>query len=361
MGGLPAGERLSVSEVGNQATTFPYLTGYRFRLVESDSRFGLSFPAANGSPSYYLAQGGGQVYTFLSEHFGPPLGTVLTTAGQPAFGLFRAPPDAVEGIERELTPVQATVGDAIQIRGYSAPDLTAGKPSPAIVEWRVADAHAALPPEVQQFAHLVDRVSVTWSTNNDERAYPRSHWAPGDVVLTWFDLAPKVTAPTGGYWIETGFYGYITNQPVPVTTVSGPPSASLRVGPLRLSGATPEAPSGAPLATFGNGEIALLAANHNGADVELTWQALRQPATGYTVFVHLLDASGRVVAQHDGVPFDGSFPTTLWRSGDIVTDVHRLDGSPSSGVRLEVGLYTKPDLHRLPASTGGDAYAMPIS
>ncbi|HLG70868.1 MAG TPA: glycosyltransferase family 39 protein, partial [Chloroflexota bacterium] len=39
---VPPGDRLSVSEVGNQATTFPYLTGYRYRLVESDSRYGVA-------------------------------------------------------------------------------------------------------------------------------------------------------------------------------------------------------------------------------------------------------------------------------------------------------------------------------
>lgn len=357
--GLPAGERLSVSQVGNQATTFPYLTSYRFRLVESDSRFGLSFPAPNGSPSYYLAQGGGHVYAFLNDHFGPPLGVVTTSSGQPAFGLFRAPPDAVATFEREMTPVQASIVNAITIRGYSAPDLAAGRPSPAIVEWQVTDPRAQLPPEVQQFAHLVDRSGGTWSTNGDERAYPRSHWTAGDVVLTWFDLAPKASAPTGGYWLETGFYGYITNQPVPVSTGSGPPSASLRVGPLRLSGASPAASSAVPLAVFGNGEIALLAAKRNRADVELTWQALRQPAGDYTVFVHLLDSSGRLVAQHDGIPSEASFPTTLWRAGDTVTDLHHLDGTPSSGVGLEVGLYTTPDLQRLPVFTGGDAYRTP--
>src|SRR6185437_5344396 len=101
LAGLPNGQPLSVSQVGNQATTFPYLTAYRFRLVESDSRLGMRFPAPNGAPSYYLAQGGGHVYDFLNSHFGPALGAVNTASGEPAFGLFRAPPDAVAQVERE--------------------------------------------------------------------------------------------------------------------------------------------------------------------------------------------------------------------------------------------------------------------
>jgi hypothetical protein len=199
---------------------------------------------------------------------------------------------------------------------------------------------------------------MTWSTEEDERAYPRRHWAAGDLVLTWFDLAPKPAAPTGGYWLETGFYGYITNQPLPVSAGDDPPSASLRLGPLRLNGARPPSLPGPPLATFGDGQIALLAAKRTGQDVQLTWQALRQPTASYTVFVHALDGSGRVAAQHDGIPADGSFPTTLWRPGDVVTDVHHLDGTPAVGGRLEIGLYTTPDLGRLPAA-GGDAYLMP--
>jgi 4-amino-4-deoxy-L-arabinose transferase-like glycosyltransferase len=356
---LPAGARLSVSEIGNQAATFPYLTAQRFQIAASDSRFGVSFKAPDGSPSHYLIQGGGHVYSFFSQDFGPPLGVVATSSGRPAFGLFQAPPDAVARVDSELTPVDANVAEVVRIVGYSAPNLAAGQPSTLLLGWQVTDPTAQIPSEVQQFAHLVDRDGRGWSTNEDERAYPRAHWQMGDVVLTWFDLGPKPGTPTGGYWIETGFYGYVTNQPLLVSAGSGSPSASLRVGPLRLSGPPTAAPAMAPMAVFGDGEIALLAASRKGNDVTLTWQALGQPRGDYTVFVHLLDANGRLIAQHDGLPVASSFPTRLWRAGDVISDIHHLDGEDTGGARLEIGLYTSPDSRRIETAAGGDHVETP--
>ncbi len=56
--------------------------------------------------------------------------------------------------------------------------------------------------------------------------------------------------------------------------------------------------------------------------VTLYWFALRDSATDYKAFVHLLDGAGQVIAQHDGDPVGGHTPTTRWRSGEIVRDVH---------------------------------------
>jgi len=54
--------------------------------------------------------------------------------------------------------------------------------------------------------------------------------------------------------------------------------------------------------------------------VELVWSAIQTPATDYTVFVHLLDASGRVVTQSDLPPGSGFAPTTTWLPAAPVAD-----------------------------------------
>ncbi len=48
----------------------------------------------------------------------------------------------------------------------------------------------------------------------------------------------------------------------------------------------------------------------------LLWEALGTPATDYTAFVHVLDATGRQVAGFDRAPAGERFPTALWRAGD---------------------------------------------
>ena len=82
--------------------------------------------------------------------------------------------------------------------------------------------------------------------------------------------------------------------------------------------------------------------------VELRWEALTPPARNYVVFVHLRD-EGKIIAQHDGEPATGHYPTSLWRSGDIVVDTHALNVSKSrEGTgQIVVGMYAWPELERL--------------
>jgi hypothetical protein len=68
------------------------------------------------------------------------------------------------------------------------------------------------------------------------------------------------------------------------------------------------------------------------------------------VFVHLLDADGRLVAQHDGPPMEGRYPATAWLPGDVVPDVHRITlgpDTPAGTYQLQVGMYGWPSLERL--------------
>jgi hypothetical protein len=89
-------------------------------------------------------------------------------------------------------------------------------------------------------------------------------------------------------------------------------------------------------------------------DVVLYWKATNPHPldTDYKVFVHVLDESGRVIAQHDGEPMDGRMPTHTWREGDQVIDMHRvvwLEPSYAGKATIEVGLYDFQTQERVPA------------
>ncbi len=123
---------------------------------------------------------------------------------------------------------------------------------------------------------------------------------------------------------------------------------------------TPPRPQAPRRANFDN-RIFLLGADlepdpvAQGGTLHLTlyWQALTEMDTPYTVFVHLLDAEGRVVTGHDGEPVDGTRPTTGWVPGEYIADAHTLlipaDLPPGDYV-IEVGLYDAgaPHMPRLP-------------
>ena len=84
--------------------------------------------------------------------------------------------------------------------------------------------------------------------------------------------------------------------------------------------------------------------------------------TSYSVFLHLLDQDGQIVAPRDAVPRDGQLPTSLWLPGEVVADSYVLQpGQPLApgAYRLIAGLYDPGNGQRLPVSdasgeSGGD-------
>ena len=88
--------------------------------------------------------------------------------------------------------------------------------------------------------------------------------------------------------------------------------------------------------------------------VTLYWRALGDLGRDYTVFVHLLDAGGQIVAQSDAWPLGGRYPTSEWRAENAFGDRHTLvvpgTASPGSLLRLAAGIYSAETLERLPAA-----------
>jgi hypothetical protein len=86
-------------------------------------------------------------------------------------------------------------------------------------------------------------------------------------------------------------------------------------------------------------------------EARLYWKALQPLEEDYIVFVHLLDASGKLIASHDGPPRDRESPTSTWLPGDVVPDIHHValkPDTPAGTYQLWVGAYTWPDIERLP-------------
>jgi hypothetical protein len=79
----------------------------------------------------------------------------------------------------------------------------------------------------------------------------------------------------------------------------------------------------------------------------LHWQSLASDLEDYTVFVHVLDASGQTVAQSDSQPRSNSYPTSLWVSGEYVSDSHTFTLAPGT-YTLRLGLYLPETGARLP-------------
>lgn len=77
-------------------------------------------------------------------------------------------------------------------------------------------------------------------------------------------------------------------------------------------------------------------------DAALVWHDLRPLGGKYSVFVHVDDAGGKLIAQHDGPPAGDARPTDSWIPGELIEDLHgvTLPATIAPGdYRVNVGMY----------------------
>jgi hypothetical protein len=109
----------------------------------------------------------------------------------------------------------------------------------------------------------------------------------------------------------------------------------------------------------------------DGGSVEVTfdWRALNRMTRQYTVFIHVVDASGTTIGQADSWPIDKIYPTDLWQPGRVITDTHAVSlrqRVPEAGLHVEAGLYDLKTSARLPITSrglggGADYVELPVS
>jgi hypothetical protein len=96
-----------------------------------------------------------------------------------------------------------------------------------------------------------------------------------------------------------------------------------------------------------------IVASGKPVEINLEWLSQRPASDDYTIFIHVRDATNKTIAQADGRPGAGSYPTNAWRPGDIVWDRHVMTLPPSAPpgkYTVVVGMYRLATLKRLEAT-----------
>lgn len=91
-------------------------------------------------------------------------------------------------------------------------------------------------------------------------------------------------------------------------------------------------------------------------EAELHWTALNKPARYYTVFIHVWNAQGEVLAQDDAMPAENYIATIFWEPGDQILDRHTVplaDELPPDHYWAAVGVYDSETQARLTARQPG--------
>jgi len=181
-------------------------------------------------------------------------------------------------------------------------------------------------------------------------AYQTSQWGRDQLLAEVYDLAFPIDAPAGHYELLARSDG----------------ADEVRLGQVTLSKPDrffdlPEEIAGKiiPLkATLGT-DIHLagyhLTRTDERLDLTLYWFAEQVLEQDYTVFVHLVDGNGEIIAQRDSLPAAAERPTYTWLPGEFIPDHYSLplssENNSSENDILWVGMYDSITGERLPASS----------
>ncbi|HLG72756.1 MAG TPA: 6-pyruvoyl-tetrahydropterin synthase-related protein [Chloroflexota bacterium] len=270
-------------------------------------------------------------------------------------------------------PLDAVFQGSAQLSGYAVHRI---KPEPGLVPDDLGTtADAALYPgdflrvnllwkslqgidqNYVTFVHLIDVSGKAWTTHDNQpnaTLQATSSWVPGQTIRDDFLLHLPDDAPPGLYRIEVGLYHVHEDGTEFLTLPNGGKSAifgAVKVRPRSAAAMTQSiAAWSEPISLEGWRQ----APSTGGLAITFDWRATGDVSRDYTLFVHLSDSSGKVVAQADSPPQSNLYPTHLWETGDRISDTHVVPSVPPGDYRLSVGWYRADTGQRLPRVNGQD-------
>jgi hypothetical protein len=254
------------------------------------------------------------------------------------------------GLPAERTPLLRLVG---------ANNLSQTLPTPsdgeneltAILYWR---SLRELDDNYSVFLHLDAPNGQTFATVDEGHPenIPTRNWPPGLYLRNPLRLEIPAGLPPIRYEVKTGLYDHQSNERLAI--LPDGQATSFTLGSVWLTPPPPVLPS-QPLAHFGP-YITLWRIVYPSADDQalvLFWQTDQPLDQNDTIFVHLLDNGGNLLAQADGAPYAGLYPLSNWQPGQIITDARPLTSllpNPTDLASIAVGIYNPVTGERLPAA-----------
>ena len=256
-------------------------------------------------------------------------------------------------------PVHITFNDQAELVGYALPQtrVSPGNELPLTLYWR---AREPIPEDFSVYIRLFDandKIIARWDAFPGGGLYPTRVWQPDEVIEDKYRIPIPFDARAGGGQIEAGLF-----RRVPLETLTARDPRGNVVMPtiarFKITGQAQSTPQveNAVNYTFGD-QITLVGyarqdnlARGSTLSLKLYWRALVPLSEDYTVFVHLVDANGKIIAQQDAQPQHGAYPTSFWDAGEIVVDEYTFvvpRDAPPGDYQIEIGIYRASDGTRL--------------
>ncbi len=278
----------------------------------------------------------------------------------------RSPPGQVTGVEH---PAHVNLDDQVLFLGYDLKGdaVRQGEALHLRLYWQ---ALQPLEKNYSSFVHLDARPDFTTQAGSDNphpgdaRAQidiPTSTWSTETYVRDEHRLEVPLEILPVEYVLRVGLYDQKTNERLAVLNDGGEVVGdAITLQPLQVLWARPPRPSYQERSVLG-GKIEFLGYDLSttelqageALEVRLYWRAKAKVERDYTVFMHLLDEGGQVRGQKDSPPVEGAYPTTSWRTGQVVEDRRVIPLTVAPGrYRLAAGMYDLTTLERLEAADG---------
>ena len=264
------------------------------------------------------------------------------------------------------TPVDRYYQGQIRLAAYALSniELKPGQPLEITSYWQALKPVEA---DYTVFNHLFGLDGTEVGRADEAPPVLTSRWLPGQVVSTTYtvETSPDLAAPAVAT-LDVGLYG--KNDKALGVTDRQAQKLSVSLGRVKFVPAVwPDQPPpvaqtalfGAALRLEGHSILpaAIKAGSTDGLDISLWWQAVAPVGTDYAVLVHLVGAADNIVAQADGVPVGGRYPTSAWAPGEHIIDARRVvlpADIPPGTYRLLGGLYNPADGRRLSVDGTGE-------
>jgi hypothetical protein len=210
------------------------------------------------------------------------------------------------------------------------------------------------------FNHLYDMDNKLWASF--DHILPPYYggpimWVPGEVVSDGYTIPIAPTVPDGIYTLRVGLFlgmGQDAWTPLPLVNKGQVSDVTyVTLGPIKIgsppaavltSDPHPQYPRNDNLGGLMKLRGYDLVASAEARELELTlyWESLATTEKDYTTFVHLTDENGQIIAQNDGPPAGGAYPTSLWDINEVIKDKITLtlpSDLAATNYQLFVGMY----------------------
>lgn len=252
--------------------------------------------------------------------------------------------------------------------------LQPGQDLPLTLYWRTV---SPIDQDLAMYIHVYDVQGHSlgqWDAYPGNGIYPPQLWQPNEIIVDHYHvpvIPPDVSPPIGR--IEVGMARVGSSSVLPARNPQGETiTPSLAQFKIAQTSGIPAAPrltfadefnllnmnlsatrAGQEIAIDTDAATIVSVKPGDKLNLRVTLQARQIPDADYTLFAHIVDSDGKIIAQRDEQPLDNTYPTELWDKNEQVTDTLGMEipnDTTAGDYVLEFGIYRASDLQRLPVN-----------